>query len=157
MTAQSPLLTAKFSRPHLPSDVIYRRRLLDLLQAGTHMPLILVSAPAGYGKTTLVNFWLSKLPAACAWLSLDEYDDTLPRFVTYLCAAVAAAVPDIGRAASVAVEAPLPPAPEQLADIFLHDLAVIDTPFFLVLDDYHSVQAEQIQRFMARVSRSHSP
>ena len=110
-----------------------------------------MSAPPGYGKSTQVNLWLSTLDAACAWLSLDEYDDTLPYFVAYLCGAVAAVAPDVGRAASVALQASVPPNPEQLADIFLHDLAAIATPFYLVLDDYHSVQAEQIQRFMERV------
>jgi LuxR family maltose regulon positive regulatory protein len=151
MTAQSPLLTAKLSRPHLPTDVIRRRRLLDLLQAGTEQPLILVSAPAGYGKTTLVNDWLSTLDAPCAWLALDEFDDSLPDFVAYLCAAVATAVPHAGHITSSTLAVPAPYKPEQLADIFLRDLALSAAPLFLVLDDYHSLQSAQIHRFMERV------
>ncbi|MBK8049800.1 MAG: AAA family ATPase [Anaerolineales bacterium] len=151
MTAKSLPVSAKLNRPRLPKDTLLRERLLERLQAGRDRPVILVSAPAGYGKTTLVNLWLTTIAADCAWLSLDEYDDSLPDFLAYLFAAVGLVAPGIGHDALSLIEASAPQGPERLAGVFLQDLAPIDHEFYIVLDDYHALQSPQIHQFMERV------
>ena len=75
--------------PHPPRpDIVSRPRLIDRLNAGLHHKLTLISAPAGFGKTTLVSEWLASCGRPVAWLSLDEGDSDPARFLTYLVAAL---------------------------------------------------------------------
>lgn len=94
-TSALTLIRAKMERPQLPGDLVRRRRLLDRLRAGTSRKLTLISAQAGAGKTTLMAQWLAD--AAChhhsAWLSLDEHDNDLVVFVSYLIGAVRTVIP----------------------------------------------------------------
>ena len=95
----TPLLLTKLNRPHLRSQRLFRPVLVQRLNAGITRKLTLVCAPAGYGKTTLVLEWLSKLPddTNSGWISLDENDNDLVRFIAYLIAAIQTAYPDIGK------------------------------------------------------------
>jgi hypothetical protein len=91
-----------------------RPRLIEQLNAGLHRRLTLVSAPPGYGKTTLVTGWLNSAERPFTWLSLDENDNDPARFFTYLVAALQKIDPDIGQAAQAMLQAPPPPPPEAL-------------------------------------------
>ena len=93
------LLSTKLYIPPLRSDLISRPRLTDRLMAGSQSKLILVCAPAGYGKTTLAIEWLKKAEAQATWLSLDESDNDPRRFLAYLIAALRQVGQGIGRAA----------------------------------------------------------
>ena len=84
MTTQ--ILTTKLYIPHVQPKVISRPRLTQQLEQGIFGRLTLVSAPAGYGKTTLVSSWLELLECPSAWLSLDEHDKDLGLFLTYFLA-----------------------------------------------------------------------
>ena len=102
-------------------------------------PLTLVSAPAGYGKTTLISHWLETLDRPSAWLSLDEDDDDLILFLTYLLAAIETMVPDaVADTRRLLRTATLPPL-SVLARSLINALDQIDCSFILVLDDYHYV------------------
>lgn len=144
------LLATKYHRPAPAPDLIPRPQVTRLLDAGLTGRLILISAPAGFGKTALVSQWLAsrmKDPdSSVAWLSLDADDNALPRFWGYVVAALQTAAPSIGRVAQAALQAPqaLPIEPVLLA--LMNDLVVLTTPLLLVLDDYHVMSAPEIHR-----------
>ena len=87
------LIRTKLQPPRLPADLIHRRRLVDRLHAGLDRKLTLISAQAGAGKTTLLAQWLEECPQPSAWLSLDEHDNDLIVFVSYLIGAVRTVFP----------------------------------------------------------------
>ncbi len=108
--------------------------------------LTLVSAPAGYGKTTLVADWLnSPLQAGegaggrVAWLSLDEFDNDPRRFLDYLLVALRQIQADVGKSVKAMLQAPQPPPSEVILTALVNDLSAISQPFILVLDDYHII------------------
>jgi LuxR family maltose regulon positive regulatory protein len=93
-TSALTLIRTKMQPPRLPADLIHRRRLLDRLQAGLDRKVTLISAQAGAGKTTLLGQWLDECPQPSAWLSLDEHDNDLIVFVSYLVGAIRTVIPD---------------------------------------------------------------
>jgi LuxR family maltose regulon positive regulatory protein len=156
------LLTTKLCIPPLRADLVQRPRLAERLNAGLVLGsaheggpqerlgfarrLTLVSAPAGFGKTTLVTEWLSDSEHPCAWLSLDESDNDPSRFFTYLLAALQRVDPNIGQAALIMQQSPQPPPPEALATSLINDVASTPQPFILVLDDYQLIQSLPIHQ-----------
>ena len=84
----TPLNRTKLYRPPLPSDLVARPRLVNLLDFRPLRPLTLVSAPAGYGKSTLISCWAETLDCPVAWVSLDEHDDDAISFFSYFLAAL---------------------------------------------------------------------
>src|SRR5258705_9667464 len=88
--ANPSIISTKINIPRARIDVVMRPRVMKILDEGLERPsaLMLISAPAGYGKTTLVISWLRTINQRYAWLSLDVEDDSLPRFVAYLLAAL---------------------------------------------------------------------
>jgi LuxR family maltose regulon positive regulatory protein len=83
-----PLLSTKFYIPPLRREQVLRPRLIERLNAGLHRKLTVISAPAGFGKTTLVAQWLKTAQCPSTWLSLDESDNDETRFLTYVVAAL---------------------------------------------------------------------
>jgi len=132
-----PLLMTKFHIPPPRPGLVARPRLLARLDEGLRPDhkLTLVSAPAGFGKTTLLSAWLRGIDAAVGWLSLDENDNDLVRFLRYLGAALAQAVPDLS---APPVEA-TPAAKEAVLVPLLNQLSGLSAPVALVLDDYHLI------------------
>lgn len=145
------VLAAKLHRPRLAAPLVGRPGLLAELTAGLAHSLILVSAPAGYGKTTLINQWLDSVPLPWAWLSLDEGDSNLPTFLGYFLAAVRTAYPEAGQTIELLLRAPNLPSPDRLAISLLNDLGALPRPLILVLDDYHVVQSLDVHAVMARL------
>ena len=88
-----PLISTKLQPPRLPGDSLPRQRLLDRLHSGLSSKLTLVSAMAGTGKTTLLAQWIEASPQPSAWLSLDENDNDLSQFLSYLCASIRTVFP----------------------------------------------------------------
>jgi LuxR family maltose regulon positive regulatory protein len=113
--------------------------------------LTIVSAPAGYGKTTLVGLWLNELAVPWAWYSVDEQDNTLDIFAAYLAAAVASAYPGCGATLRAVLQNPTLPQPQRLADIFVGELAALPGELVLVLDDYHAIANPDIHAFFASI------
>jgi LuxR family maltose regulon positive regulatory protein len=147
----APVLETKIGRPSVSSLLVARPRLLDQLTAWLDRRLILVSAPAGYGKTALTSQWLDSVGDAHAWLSLDEQDDDLATFLFYLVAAIRTVYGDAMGATELLARAPTLPAPNRLADALLQELAALPGPLILALDDYHSIKATEVHELMARL------
>src|SRR5215472_8981476 len=103
-----PILATKLYLPPLRPNVVSRPRLLERLNEGLHRRLTLISAPAGFGKTTLVSEWLAGGARPVAWLSLDEGENDPTRFLTYLVAAVQTIAPTIGQEVLSALHSPQP-------------------------------------------------
>ena len=145
-----PLLTTKLHVPRRRRGIVGRPRLLDLLRRGDEAALTLVSAPAGFGKTTLLTDWLATGPEGCttAWLSLDERDDDPPVFWSYLVAVVAAMVSEPG-GASLRTLGEVPS--EAALTTLLNALGALDDDAVLVLDDYHVIQSPPIHDAMTFV------
>src|SRR5918912_154096 len=92
----TPILTTKLYIPPPRPNAVLRPRLIERLREGLHGKLSLISAPAGFGKTTLVSTWIASCGRPVAWLSLDEADSDPTRFLTHLIAALRTIAPTIG-------------------------------------------------------------
>jgi LuxR family maltose regulon positive regulatory protein len=143
---QNLLLRTKLYVPPGRTELVSRLRLLERLRAGLDRKLTLVSAPAGFGKTTLVAEWLADVERPVTWLSLDENDNDPARFLAYFLTALQQVDPGIGQAAQVMLQAPQPPPPEALLTSLLNDVAFTPDAFVLVLDDYHLIQTLPIHQ-----------
>ncbi len=107
----SSLLTTKLCIPPARPDLISRPRLIERLNAGLHRKLTLISAPAGFGKTTLLSEWAAGCRRPVAWVSLDEGDNDLVRFLAYLVGALQKVDKAIGQSVQGLLQSPqLPPA-----------------------------------------------
>ena len=145
----TPILATKLYIPPVRPELVSRPRLIERLNAGLHRKLTLISAPAGFGKTTLVTEWLNSAERPFTWLSLDENDNDPARFLTYLVAALQKTDPVIGQAAQAMMQAPQPPPPESLLTTLINDIAATPHPFALVLDDYHLIHTLPIHQQLA--------
>ena len=144
-----PILATKLYLPPPRPDGVRRTRLVERLEAGASRPghkLTLISAPAGFGKTTLVSEWVAGAHPArpVAWLALDAGDGDLPRFLAYLAATVQPVAPHAAAGLLSLLDAPQPPPVEVMLTHLLNDLAARPDPFLLVLDDYHVIESQAV-------------
>jgi len=140
----SSLLRTKLLVPRIPEKVMARPRLLEALAHGLTRKLILVAAPAGFGKTTALGQWLVQSGLDAAWVSLDGRDNDPTRFWAYVVAAAQTVYPQVGAAALTMLRAPQPPPLETVLTELLNDLIHIPEDAVLVLDDYHVIEHPQI-------------
>ncbi len=143
----TPILATKLYIPPSRPDLVPRRRLIARLHGGLHRKLTLISAPAGFGKTTLVSAWLDERSTAAtgqkdigkrvAWLSVDESDSDPTRFLSYLIAALQTVLPHLGTGLLQLFQSPQPPPVETLLTTLLNEIATLPTACVFVLDDYH--------------------
>lgn len=138
------LIQTKLHRPPLPADLVPRPRLTELLNLHSLPPLILISAPAGYGKSTLAKCLVAAWDYPSAWLSLDQHDNDLRGFLRYFLAAVQSIFPDaLPETEALLMASPLPPI-SAIAKILINELDQIKQPFNLVLDDYQLIEKQAI-------------
>jgi LuxR family maltose regulon positive regulatory protein len=140
----TPILATKLYRPRLRPNVVFRPRLLERLNEGLHRKLTLISAPAGFGKTTLVSEWLAGGARPIAWLSLDEGENDPARFLAYLVAALQTIAAHIGEEVLSALQSSQPPPPEAILVALLNEITTLPDQFVLVLDDYHVIDAKSV-------------
>ncbi|MCA9875734.1 MAG: AAA family ATPase, partial [Anaerolineales bacterium] len=137
---ESPLLRTKLHPPHATATLLTRPRLTEQLTQHPNGSLILLSAPAGFGKTTLVADWIRQQSAPAAWLTLDEQDNDPMLFWRYLIAALQVIDPRLGLHAQAALASLTRISLETAVTFLINDIATYvpaDTPLILVLDDFH--------------------
>jgi LuxR family maltose regulon positive regulatory protein len=151
------LLTTKLYIPPTRPELVPRARLIEQMNEGLHRKLTLISAPAGFGKTTLVTEWLDNLRLdtkkenqiknRIAWLSLDEGDNDPARFLSYFIAAlnqVEGIDAAFGKGALSMLQSPQPPPSDAILTSLINEFAEITDKFIFVLDDYHLIDAQPI-------------
>lgn len=143
------LLRTKFFVPPIRAKQIPRPRLSDLIHGGLDRALILVSAPAGYGKTTLVSSWLKETKIPSAWISLDGSDNDPIRFLQYLLAALVPIAPSIEDDLVSMLQGIQPAQFENVINLLVNELASFPEPFVLVLDDFHVLHSEAILKMLS--------
>lgn len=151
------LLTTKFFIPTTRLKIVPRSRLIRKMNEGLHRKMTLISAPAGFGKTTLVSEWLGKLRAdilheteaenEIVWLSLDEDDNDPVHFLSYFIAAlnkIEGLETTFGKGALNMLQSPQPPPIETILTAGINEIAAISVRIIFVLDDYHLIAAQPI-------------
>jgi LuxR family maltose regulon positive regulatory protein len=138
------------------ADIVRRERLLSLAQTVAGTPLTLVSAPAGYGKSTLVSQWLQSLGGKSAWLSLDPPDSDLRQFLSYVVAALRGDHPGCCTEIAEILQSVALPSADELAGLFCNEIDALAEPIALVLDDYHRISSSSIDDFLDTLLR-HPP
>jgi LuxR family maltose regulon positive regulatory protein len=142
----TPILATKLNIPPPRAKIVLRPRLIERLNEGLSAgrKLTLISASAGFGKSTLVSEWVAGCGRPVAWLSLDEGDNDLAGFLTYLVAALKTIKVEVGAGLLEALQAPQPPSTESILTALLNEIAAFPDHFVLVLDDYHVLDSKPV-------------
>jgi ATP/maltotriose-dependent transcriptional regulator MalT len=138
------VIATKLFRPDPRHQTVRRERLHEELRRGSTLPLTLVVAPAGWGKSTLVADWLARDQVASGWVSLDSGDDDPKRFWRYLLLAAGQAGPAAGAAALRRLDMAGSDVPRDVLPEFINEVAATRSPLVLVLDDYHMISSRQV-------------
>ncbi len=142
------LIQTKLHQPRSGSDIIPRAPLLERLNAGLAGNVTLLSAPAGFGKTTLLAEWLQTIERHSAWLSLDTNDNELRIFVHSLTTALQIVFPDALQATASLLQAEQFPPADRVATLLINDLADVSEDVVLVLDDYHLIHNSDVHTLL---------
>jgi LuxR family transcriptional regulator, maltose regulon positive regulatory protein len=143
------ILKTKLFVPRIRKKRVERARLLQQLRLGLDYRLILLSAPAGYGKSTLAASWAGECPYPIAWLSLDANDNSPSRFVKYIATAIQTALPSLGYENLTAFHSFTPLSIQSYLSCLVNQLCDWKDPFFLVLDDYQSINNQDVHELTA--------
>jgi len=143
----TPILATKLYIPLPRPNLVPRWRLIEQLNAVLTSKLTLVSAPAGFGKSTLLASWVAQVDTAhVGWLSLDEADNNLSRFLTYFVAALQSIETDMGQQAMVELQSPGEINLENMLTCLINEIVAFPAEIVLVLDDYHVIETPQIDQ-----------
>jgi ATP/maltotriose-dependent transcriptional regulator MalT len=138
------LLVTKFTIPPLRSILLPREHLLTVLDQSRSFPLTLLSASAGFGKTTLLSTWANQSISQIAWLTLDEEDNDPTRFWAYVIAALRHSGSPVGEAAEALLHSPHPLLLTGALTSLINELAALSQDTALILDDYHVIREQAI-------------
>jgi LuxR family maltose regulon positive regulatory protein len=146
-----PLLLTKLYVPPLRPNIVLRPRLIEQLNESlsSGRKLALISASAGFGKTTLISEWITKCDRQVGWLSLDEGDSDPERFISYLIAALQTVKPGIGVSLMAALQSAESLNTEALLSALLNEITTIQDDFILILDDYHLIDSPVVDQSLA--------
>jgi len=137
------ILSTKLYIPPPRDNAVFRPQLIEQLEKGLGRKLILVSAPAGFGKTTLVSEWITGCQQPVAWLSLDDGDNDPARFWSHLIVALQMIVENVGAAVLGMIQSPQPPSIEAILTSLINEITLIPDDFILVMDDYQLLDSKQ--------------
>jgi LuxR family maltose regulon positive regulatory protein len=142
------ILATKLYIPPPRPKIVSRPHLIEKLNAGLSAvrKLTLISAPAGFGKTTLLSEWGANCGRLVAWFSLDEGDNDSVRFLIYLVTALQTIRPNVGEDVLRILQSPQPPPPESILTALLNEITAIQDNFILVIDDYHLVESKEVDK-----------
>ena len=145
------ILATKLYIPPPRPDLVPRQRIIDRLNEGLARggKLTLISAPAGFGKTTLVSEWIAGCEKPVAWLSLDEGDNDSARFLTYFIAALQTINANVGERVLSVLQSPQPPPIDSILTALCNEITTLPSHFILVLDDYHLIDSKPVDEALA--------
>jgi LuxR family transcriptional regulator, maltose regulon positive regulatory protein len=144
--APDALLATKLHVPRTRPGFVVRPRLVDRLAQAHEGELVLVCAPAGFGKTALLADWARRDPRPVAWLSLDDADNDPARFWRHGAAALDTVRPGVAQPVAALLQGPQPTSFEAVVTALANELAGVAEEVVLVLDDYHLIQAPQVHQ-----------
>ncbi|WP_317259362.1 NACHT domain-containing protein [Paenibacillus baimaensis] len=144
-----PILSTKLYMPPIRSKVVIRPRLIERLNEGLYRRLTVISASAGFGKTTLVSAWLANCDRPVAWLSIDEADNDPTCFLMYLFTALQTIAKNIGEGLFGLLHSPQLQPIDFILTTLLNEITAIPHPFVLVLDDYHVIKSGPIDNVIS--------
>ncbi len=140
------VLRTRIQIPRIRPRRVERARLLDRLHESAWSRLTLVSAPAGFGKTTLLASWAQSAGFPVAWLALEDADNSLESVLRYLASALGRVLPGAGEAALEMLASRAPLQPEAFLSSLINDLSEVQGPLALVIDDYHLIQSAPVHQ-----------
>ncbi len=142
------MLLTKLHIPVHGNNIVHRPRLFELLNSGLQRKLILVSAPAGYGKTTLISYWIGQNNIPAVWLSLDKGDNDPSVFLSYIIKGIQTIRHDFGQGAFRLLNTPNSPSVESIASLLINELLSINQNVLLVLDDFHQIRNNEVLKLI---------
>jgi len=131
--------------------------LISKLEDGLNRKMTLISAPAGYGKTTLVSEWLGRINISVGWLSFDQEDNDATRFWNYFLAALQSSIADLGESTQRLLQAPQLPPLQAILTTLINEITAFDGQIVLVLDDYHLISNPVIHDGLAFILEHQPP
>ena len=138
------ILASKLRKPALNFELIKRKKLYE--QISEKKKLTLISAPAGFGKTTLICQWLSSKKCNATWFSIDKSDNDFRTFFSYVVASLRTIEPKIGMKTQGILQSTKSISPEQIVDILIQEILSTKNNYTLIFDDYHQITNEKIHR-----------
>lgn len=153
----NPILATKLYIPEVRPQAVVRHRLMERLEVSLQGKLTLISAPAGFGKTTLIGTWISHSGYRTAWLSLDEGDSDPLRFLTYLIAALQTIAPRVAVGILKMLQSSQPPPIHALLTTLLNEITTISERFVIILDDYHLLDSKPVDDALAFILERQPP
>ena len=136
---------------HIPSgaNLVQRSNLFEKLNEGLKRKLILISAPAGFGKSTVVSDWINQHKIPTAWFSLDKGDNDPVDFLSYVISAIQGIKKEFGQSALKLLKSPNEPSPESITSLLINDIINVNNDFLLVLDDFHLIENNEIFKLVS--------
>ena len=143
------MLLTKLHIPPAGDNIVHRPELYEKLNIGLSRKLILISAPAGFGKTTLLSDWINQHKIPTAWFSLDNGDNDPVEFLSYIISGIQSIHAAFGQSALKLLKSPNKPGPESIAGLLINEILKINQNFLLVLDDFHLIKNNEILKLVA--------
>ena len=138
------MLVTKLHIPSTSVSLVRRSDLFEKLNKGLDKKLIHISAPAGFGKTTIVSDWINQNKIPTAWYSIDKRDNDPVEFISYIIAGIQTIEKDFGQSSVKLLKAPHRPNIESIVGLLINDILNIKKDFVLVLDDFHFINSKEI-------------
>ena len=142
------MLLTKLHIPPVGNNIVHRVDLIEKLNSGLSRKLILVSAPAGYGKTTLISDWINHSKISAVWLSLDNGDNDPADFLSYIILGIQGIQSAFGKGALKLLNSPNKPSVESIACLLINEILNINQNFLLVLDDFHLIKSNEVLKLV---------
>ena len=143
------MLLTKLHIPQPKENVVHRSGLFEKLNEGLNRKLILVSATAGYGKTTLVSDWLNQINIPTAWYSADDRDNDPYEFLTFIISAIQTLHKNIGNKSLDLLNSPGTTELEYILELLINDILTVKSDFLLVVDNLHLISSKEIYKILS--------
>jgi LuxR family transcriptional regulator, maltose regulon positive regulatory protein len=143
-----PLLATKLYVPQPRTKLVRRTQLIERLNNGLNHKLTLISASAGFGKTTLLTEWVSQCKIPVAWISLDKSDNDFAHFIQYFVASLKPIKASIGKSALSVLQSPQKPGIESITITLIKEISDIPNDLVIIFDDYHAIDNQEIHKIV---------